>query len=65
MSSNQAGLIMFIGIVLAWPGSCYSYAERERRVSEAVARRAIEREFHVPADKAQELIQKQREWEGR
>lgn len=65
MSSNQAGLIILIGFVLAWPGSCYSYAERERRITEDIARRAMEREFHVPADKAKELIQQQREWEGR
>ena len=65
MTSDKAALTILIGLCLAWPGSCYSLAEKERRTAEEIARRAIERNFGVTPDRARQIIQQQREWEGR
>ena len=62
---NVVGAALLLLLLVSWPASCEWSGRSARREAEAVARRAIERKYGATAQEAEELIQKQREWEGR
>lgn len=65
-TAGQAfGLGVFLLVLIAVPASCEYRARKVQTESEAVCRRAIERNYSVPAEKAEEQIKAQRAWEGR
>lgn len=64
-AKSVLGLGLFLLIVIGIPLSCESRGAHERRETEAICRRAIERNYSVTAEQAVKVIEAQRAWEGR
>jgi hypothetical protein len=62
---SVVGVAGFFLWIILWPASCEWRERSARQEAEAIARRAIERKYGATAQEAEELLQKQREWEGR
>lgn len=62
---NVLGFALLLIFLVGMPASCEVKARRERAETEAICRRAIERNYSVPAEQAQKVIEAQRAWEGR
>lgn len=64
-SKSVKGLVGALALLIAVPMSCEYRVWRERQETTAICRRAIERNYSVPAEKAQKDIEAQRTWEER
>lgn len=64
-NSAVKGLVGALALLIGLPLACEYRVHKERQETQAICRRAIERNYSVSADKAQQDIEAQRKWEDR